>query len=312
MINLQAKLTDPQQFVTLYGSTPPRAGSSDEQIALAAERLAERVRGLPLDGLVVYDVQDESGRTEETRPFPYQPTIDPRIYARQIQERTGAQAITYKSVGELGEAGWLVWLREAHQDYGIGQLILVGSSVPVPPPGTLFVDRAMQLAREQMPTAMLGGVAIAERHSPAYDESRRLLLKAAQGSRFFISQVVYDPAPTLRLLADYAEACRREGVAPQRVILTFSPCGRPGTMTFLKWLGVAIAPGVEQAIMGSATPFATSIQICRANLRAIRERAAAQSIPLGVNIESVSTHRDELAASADLVQALYEELGVGG
>ncbi|NNJ12015.1 hypothetical protein EKD04_016915 [Chloroflexales bacterium ZM16-3] len=305
MINLQAKLTDRQQFVTLYGSTPPRAGSSDEQIALAAERRAERVRGLPLDGLVVYDVQDESGRTEEPRPFPYQPTVDPRIYAQQLQERIGAPAITYKSVGTLAEDDWIAWLREAHHDYGIGQFILVGSSVPVPPPGTLFVDRAMQLAREHMPTAMLGGVAIAERHTPEYDESQRLVLKAAQGSHFFVSQVVYDPEPTLRLLADYAQACRLKGVAPQRVVLTFSPCGRPGTMTFLKWLGVAIAPETERSILNSATPFATSIQICQANLRAILDNAAAESIPLGVNIESVSTHRDELAASADLVQALH-------
>lgn len=307
MADFRTKLLDPQQCITLYGSTPPRAGSSEEQIAAAAARLAERVRDLPLDGLVIYDVQEELGRTTEPRPFPYQPTIDPRVYARLLQGRAGLPAITYKSVGDLGEAGWVDWLRAAHADFGIGQFILVGSSVPTPPPGTLFVDRAMQLAREQVPSAMLGGVAIAERHSPAYDESRRMLLKASQGSRFFISQVVYDPAPTLRLLADYAAACVSAGVAAQRVILTFSPCGRPGTMAFLKWLGVAVPEPVERAILDSAAPFARSLAICRQNLRAILDSPAAQSVPIGINIESVSTHRDELAASAELVQALYEE-----
>jgi len=303
-MNLQAKLVDPQRFVTLYGSTPPRANVSEEKIALAAERLTERVRDLPLDGLVIYDVQDESGRTEEPRPFPYQPTIDPRVYAHMLQERTGMQAITYKSVGELSEQGWIDWLREAHQDYDIGQFILVGSSVPVPRPGTLFVDRAMALAQAHEGTAMLGGVAIAERHTPEYNESQRLVLKAARGSRFFVSQVVYDPDPTLRLLSDYAQECERAGVAPQRIVLTFSPCGRPGTMTFLKWLGVAVTSEIERAILDSATPFSTSIEICRAHLRAILDSPAADFIPLGINIESVSTHPDELSASAELVHAL--------
>ncbi|WP_129629021.1 hypothetical protein [Candidatus Oscillochloris fontis] len=302
-MNLQALLVDPQRFVTLYGSVPPRATTSPEKIERAADLLAERVRSLPIDGLVVYDVQEETGRTTEPRPFPYQPTIDPRIYSRMLQDRTGLQAITYKSVGELGEAGWVEWLHAAHHDYQIGQFILVGSSVPVPPPDTLFVDRAMQLAQEHVTTAMLGGVVIAERHTPEYNESQRLVLKAARGSRFFVSQVVYDPAPTLQLLSDYVQVCREHSQTPRRIVLTFSPCGRPGTMTFLKWLGVAVHPDAERAIFASAAPFSTSIEICSTYLRTIFEHVD-ESIPLGVNIESVSTHPDEMAASAELVHAL--------
>ncbi|NTW00438.1 MAG: hypothetical protein HGA19_03925, partial [Oscillochloris sp.] len=243
--------------------------------------------------------------TEELRPFPYQPTIEPQIYARLLQEQTGVPAITYKSVGALTEEGWLAWLREAHYEYGLGQFTLVGSVTPNPPPDALSVDRAMRLAREHVETVLLGGVVIAERHTPEYNESHRLLYKAAQGSRFFVSQVVYDPGPTLRLLADYAQDCQRQGVTPQRMVLTFSPCGRPGTMTFLKWLGVIIAPETERAIMDDAAPFSKSIQICCEHLQAIMECATDNAVPLGINIESVSTHRDELAASVELVQALH-------
>jgi hypothetical protein len=304
MTALQEQLLDPQQFVTLYGSTPPRAGTSLEAIGAAAERLAERVRDLSLDGLVVYDVQDEHERTDVPRPFPYQPTVDPRIYAQLLQDHTGAATITYKSVGALAEPAWLSWLREAHHDYGLGLLTLVGASTPNPPPDALSADRAMQLARTHVEQVTLGGVVIAERHTPTYRESQRLIAKAAQGCRFFISQVVYDAAPTIQLIADYAQDCRQQGVRPQRIILTFSPCGRPATMTFMKWLGVAITPETEQAILGDPAPFAKSIQICCANLATLLDVAAAEEVPLGINIESVSIHKDELAASTELVHAL--------
>ncbi len=301
---LQKKIGDPQQSVTLYGSTPPRAGASAEVCSRAAARLAEHVRDCGLDGLVVYDVQDEQERTSEPRPFPYQPTIEPRIYAHLLQEHTGLATITYKSVGTLSEPAWLDWLKQAHQSYGLGMLTLVGSATPNPPPDALSADRAMQLARTHAPHVMLGGVMIAERHTPAYRESQRLIAKATQGSRFFVSQVVYDSEPTARLLTDYAQDCRQHGVTPQRIILTFSPCGRPATMTFLKWLGVAMPPATEQAILGDSAPFTKSIQICCANLAILTEVAAAERIPLGINIESVSIHKDELAASIELVQAL--------
>lgn len=58
----------PEKFVSLYGTTPPRADASEDAVVRASNRLAERVRGLSLDGLVVYDVQDEAGRT--LVPFP--------------------------------------------------------------------------------------------------------------------------------------------------------------------------------------------------------------------------------------------------
>jgi hypothetical protein len=41
--------------VRLYGTTPPRVGTTDDAVWSAAEKLAERLRGLPIDGFVVYD-----------------------------------------------------------------------------------------------------------------------------------------------------------------------------------------------------------------------------------------------------------------
>ena len=51
------------------------------------------------------------------------------------------------------------------------------------------------------------------------------------GAEWFVSQAVYDPAPTIRLLRDYGDACREAGLTPCKVVLTFAPCGRAKTMT---------------------------------------------------------------------------------
>src|SRR5690242_6281598 len=112
-MDLLARLTDAGQPVFLYGTTPPRAGASPQQVYTAAEKLGERLHGLPVDGVVVYDIQDESGRTAQPRPFPFAATVDPRSYSSLLRERTALGAITYKALGELDEAGWQDWLTES-------------------------------------------------------------------------------------------------------------------------------------------------------------------------------------------------------
>jgi 5,10-methylenetetrahydrofolate reductase len=302
---LKEKLFDPASAVLLYGTTPPRAGSDPEAIQAAADKLAARLRALPLDGVVVYDIQDESGRTAVPRPFAFTGTVDPRSYASLLAARTGSPAITYKCVGELDEQGWLAWLDEAARKHGTGFLSIVGrptSGVRYP----LALSKAIRLAAAHPAGFTVGGVAIAERHGAERSEAARLLAKGIEGCGYFISQTVYQADATVRLLADYARDCRGAGVEPRRIVLTFAPVGREKTMAFLKWLGVRIPPETARAILGNALPLKKSIEICRDNLRRILDQPYAHEIPLGVNVESVSINRDEIDASIDLVQALAE------
>lgn len=296
----------PETFVSLYGTTPPRADADEEAIARAADRLAERVRGLSLDGLVVYDVQDEAGRTPVPRPFPFLPTIDPRAYSRQLRELTGKPTVTYKCVADMSEARWGSWLTETRRDYGIDHLSLVGLPSSRGVTSTLPLPRAMQLAAAHPANFTLGGVAIAERHGGGRSESRRMLEKAANGCSFFISQAVYDADTTIRLLADYARDCAQEGVAPRRVVLTFVPCGRAKTLEFIRWLGINVAEATAAAILGDANPVGKSIEICCDHLRAILSQNYTRTVPLGLNVESVSIYKDEIDASIALHHALHE------
>jgi hypothetical protein len=299
-MDLRAKLLDPAQPLLLYGSTPPRAGTPPEQVAAAADKLAARVRGLPLDGVVVYDIQDETGRTGVPRPFPFVGTIDPRDYAK----RFSLPAIVYKALGTMDEAQWRAWLEASSGE--VEFLSIVGrpaSGVRYPLP----LSRAIRIATE-MKRFVIGGVVIAERHDDQRSEAARLLAKGIEGCGYFISQAVYHAPPTQRLLADYLRDCRGAGTPPKRIVLTFAPCGREKTLAFLRWLGVNIAPETERAILGAARPLERSIQICRDNLRRILDGAYADAIPLGVNVESVSINRDEIDASVDLFHALKEVL----
>lgn len=301
---LGGRLVDPQRFVTLYGTTPPREGTPPERVVTTARKLADRVNGLGLDGLVIYDVQDEQERTDQPRPFPFLPTMEPRRYAALLHAMTGLEPVTYKCVVNFSEPRWLDWLTESVDYFGLHCLSLVGSATPHPAPNALPIDRAISLAAAQVGGPTLGAVTIAERHAMGFDESRRLVQKADQGCRYFISQVVYDVGPTLALLGDYVRVCAETGVAPRRVVLTFSPCGRAKTLEFIRWLGVSIAPTTAQAILDDPAPFSRSIAICCANLRAILDQGFAHMLPLGLNIESVSIHRDEIDASIELVHAL--------
>ena len=300
---LREKLQDRDRVVFLYGTTPPRTGTADNAVRSVADKLAMRLRDLPVDGVVVYDIQDESGRTQLPRPFPFIGTIDPRQYSRLIVTRAAIPPITYKSVGVLDETGWLAWLDETANVFGAGCLSIVGrptSGARYP----LSLTTAIRLAAEHQAGFIVGGVAIAERHTDMRSESTRMLEKSAVGCSYFISQTVYQAEATERLLGDYARDCREAGVPPRRVVLTFAPAGREKTIAFLKWLGVRLPLEIETAILGAANPIARSIEICRDNLRRILDHDYAHQIPLGVNVESVSINRDEIDASVELFSIL--------
>lgn len=307
-MTLDDKMLGSSEPIFLYGTTPPRAGTPEEKVRFAAERLASRVRSLPLDGLVVYDVQDESDRTEEPRPFPFVPTLEPRPYSHLLSEQTGLTPIAYKCIAGLSETSWNEWLTAASDDYGLSFLSPVGLPSSRGHSHPLTLSAATRQAAAHPRGFTLGGVVIAERHSPERSESHRLLRKAENGCRYFISQAVYAPEATIRLLQDYRRDCEANGVPPRRIIFTFTPCGRPQTLAFMKWLGIAIPPDTEAAILGDTAPLTRSIAICRDNLRRILDAGFAATLPLGLNIESVSINRAEIDATVDLFQTLHAEM----
>jgi hypothetical protein len=238
--------------------------------------------------------------------------LDSRNYAKILREFTAQQVITYKSISGMATEQWEPWLTETKEEYGVSYLSLVGvSSSKLESTlghSGISLSQATQVAASHPAGFTLGGVVIAERHSQERPESMRILHKANNGCRFFISQAIYDAKPTIQMLGDYYRLCQSEGIAPSRIILTFIPCGRAKTLDFIRWLGVAIAPEAMQAILDAPAPLAKSIDICAENLRAILDQEYAEHLPLGINVESVSINREEIDASIDLFHSLQNVL----
>ena len=308
-MSLPEALRNSQRFVCLYGTTPPRADTSDEKALRAAERLHARTHALPLDGIVVYDIQDEGQRTGVERPFPFLPVRESRAYARTLHEITGRPIICYKCIGNATLEGWRHWLASSLEDYGLESLSIVGRASSRQASDGIRMSEAMIEAagaqREHPDRGLiLGGVAIPERHTAERSESLRLIEKISLGCEYFISQAVYAPGIVVRMLKDYSADCARLGVAPARIVLTFTPCGNERTLAFMKWLGIAVAADSERAILAAQDPLSESIRICAANLKQVLEEAGNTGIPLGINVESVSIRKDEIDASIDLFHAL--------
>ena len=65
------KIKNNQSNIIVYGITPPKDSTDPERVAEIAAKQVARLQGLDLDGLVLYDIQDEASRTSVERPFPF-------------------------------------------------------------------------------------------------------------------------------------------------------------------------------------------------------------------------------------------------
>ncbi|TMO20517.1 hypothetical protein CWC30_18140, partial [Pseudoalteromonas sp. S4741] len=78
------------------------------------------------------------------------------------------------------------------------------------------------------------------RHANKRKEHQRLIEKTAQGCLFFISHAVYIAQATIDLITSYASTCKAQGLTPNRIILTFTPCVCAKTIEFMQWLGISV------------------------------------------------------------------------
>lgn len=178
----------------------------DQLAAIAAQHVL-RLGSLPIDGVIIYDIQDETERISTERPFPFLPTVSPEAYAHQHLAALTVPKIIYRCVNRDTDAEFVQWLGSV----GPSRLsVLVGAPSTRPHAGLSLTD-AYGLVRRHNPDLFLGGIAIAERHARRLDEHERLLAKTAHGCRFFVTQAVYDVASTKSLLSDYALAVRSKG-----------------------------------------------------------------------------------------------------
>lgn len=307
--SLAERLTAGSGGVLLLGLTPPRCSASPEEAARIADVTMGRLDGLDLDGLVLYDIDDESDRNPRQRPFPYLPTMDPAVFHAEHLRAWPYPAIIYRCVGKYRPPDLTAWLRSVDTDRVLS--VFVGSSSPDKPVHT-ELPTAHALHDEVRPELALGGVTITERYAAHGDEHRRMLAKQSRGCLFFVSQIVYDVDTTKSLISDYWYACADAGVAPRPVIFTLSVCGSVKTLAFLQWLGVHVPTWLANALRHAADPLAVSYRRCLAIARELAQFCAELGMPYGFNVESVSNRRAEIEASVALAREVRQLLGAAG
>lgn len=293
-----------RQGPRLYGISPPKASNSSHRNREIAAGQTERINALGADGVIIYDVQDEPGRTGAPRPFPFLPALDPLEYTRDYLAEIKAPRILYKSVAGVTETALTQWLRDF--ETGENLAVFVGASTICGETGGLGLKAAYHLAGTTRPEICFGGVAIAERHLEKGSEDERLLSKYDAGCRFFVSQTVYDVQATKSLVSDYALRFSAAGKEAPPIIFSFAPCGSIKTMEFMQWLGIRFPKWLENELRHSRDILERSIDLCAELADELAVFARTKGVPAGVNVESVSIRKEEIEASHVLFRRLAE------
>jgi hypothetical protein len=291
--------------VMLYGITPPKAGTQAEQVAEIARRTIDRLSTLDIDALVVYDVQDESSRTTDERPFPYINALDPLTFASQFLGDLQVPKIIYRPAGKFSADELSDWLEtlQSNNFYPI----FVG--VPAPDfPVKTSLPEAYRIWEKHQDVSVIGAVTIPERHHVLNDEDVRMLDKMASGVSYFISQCVFDLDYAKRVVEDLAISCKNKGIAPPTVIFTITACGSAKTLEFMEWLGIHIPVQVKQELKTATDMLEKSVSICLNIASELTEFCVAHAIPFGFNIESVAIRKSEIEASIDMAREIGDRL----
>jgi hypothetical protein len=280
-----------------------REGTSEEKAKETCFKFVSRSAVLATDGFIVYDIQDEKGRTSAERPFPFRKTLDPAWYGSLFPELSGKDCIIYKCCVEDDTAAFTSWLEHATRDLNHSAFNLVGAPTSSLDFSGLKLKDACAIVTSN-PLSAFGCVCIPERHMTKGTEATNMLAKVSWGSEWFITQGIYNPEPTIQLIREYADRCRDLGITPKKLILSFAPCGRAKTMTFIKWLGMSVPEETENRILSAAVPVVESINILCDILKTILASTSGCGVPIGINVESLSIFKEEIDAAHDLFQKL--------
>ncbi|MBS1887482.1 MAG: methylenetetrahydrofolate reductase [Actinobacteria bacterium] len=300
-VNLHRSIAVRSGELLLFAVTPPRLTTSRQEAAEIARVTLERLRSLPIDGLVLYDIDDEGDRNPDERPFPFLPTMDPAEYLVRDLVDLEVPAVVYRAVGKYREDRLRSWLEE--QDPSRALAVFVGSSSREKTVLTSLA-RAYELRDEVQPGLPLGGVAIAERHARQGDEHLRLIAKQEAGCSFFITQIVYDVNAAKNLISDYHHECAVRALAPVPIILSFSVCGSLKTLEFLRWLGVTVPRWIENELRYADDTLDASYEQAVATAVDLIAFCRRLGVPFGLNVESVSIRKVEIEASVRLAARL--------
>jgi len=295
---LKRKILQREPGIITYGITPPKKTNSPEKNIEIASKQVDRLNGLDIDALVIYDIQDEAERTSQTRTFPFLPTIDSNVYGMNYLKNLKIPKIIYKAVGKYNESELVNFINTDCND-NFSVFVGASSSKQI---NTMRLDDAYGLCKRYGSRIILGGVTIPERHIAKYNEHLRVIKKIDNGCKFFISQAVYNLEASKNFLSDYYYYCQTNSMDMVPILFTLTPCGSLKTLEFMKWLGINIPRWLENDLKNSEDILNKSVEVLKKQFVELLDFSKYKKIPIGCNVESVSVRKVEIEASIQLVK----------
>src|SRR5688572_28346718 len=304
------KIRKRESGILLYGITPPKASTPVEKLPSIAEKSLNTLRGLDIDALIVYDVQDESTRTTEERPFPFSSALDPFTYTTQYLHALQIPKIIYRPASMFTKqelADWLNGLKQ-HGFYPV----FVGLPSPDFVPKTTLADAYAIWRRDHQDHSVIGAVTIPERHAVLKDEDVRMMDKVSCGVTHFISQCIFNVEYTKQMLDALTKTCQAQNRELPTIIFTLTICGSLKTLDFMEWLGIHVPEDIKQEFKICSNPAGRSVEIATNIAKDLIQYCRERSIPFGFNIESVAVRKEEVEASLELLETVNRLLKVNG
>lgn len=301
------KIKNKTSGILIYGITPPKLTTTPEKVYEGAQKTLGRLENLPIDALIVYDVQDESSRTKETRPFPFMPALDPLEYVADYLKGLDLPKIIYRPAGKYTKAELDNWFQrlKTYQCHPV----LVGIPSPDYIPKS-SLHEAYEIWDENKGSSVIGAISIPERHTLLKDEDQRMLDKMQHGVSYFVTQCVFNVQYSKNMLQALKTKCEQKQVEVPTVIFTLSTCGSVKTLEFMEWLGIHLPENIKTDLLASENILQDSVTLCVEIARQLSEYCTLLEIPFGFNIESVSVRKEEIEASMTLVHKVDELLKV--
>ncbi|MBD2703668.1 hypothetical protein IC229_23690 [Spirosoma sp. BT702] len=303
------KIKSRESGVLLYGIAPPKFGNQPERVAEIAQKTIERLSTLDMDALVVYDVQDESARTKEERPFPFINALDPLSFAASYLSNLPVPKIIYRPAGKFSTDELSAWLTELHKQNFYP--VFVGIPAPGLPVKTSLPE-AYKLWSRNQDTSVIGAVTIPERHQVLQDEDARILDKMNCGVSYFISQCVFNLDYAKQVIEDLYISCNKLVIKPPTIIFTLTACGSDKTLQFMEWLGIHVPNELKEELKTSEDMLEKTVKVCLDIASALTTFCMERSIPFGFNIESVAIRKAEIEASIYLANRIGQILKDSG
>ena len=304
------KIKKRKSGILLYGITPPKAQTPVEKLPSIAEKSLKTLCGLDIDALIVYDVQDESTRTNEERPFPFSSALDPFTYTSQYLQALTVPKIIYRPASMFSKAELTEWLN-ALKSNGFYP-VFVGLPSPDFVPKTTLTEAYEIWRQDHEAHSVIGAVTIPERHAILKDEDVRMMDKVNCGVSYFISQCIFNVQYAKQTLDALVNTCQARNRELPTIIFTLTICGSLKTLDFMEWLGIHVPEDIKQELKVCSNPAGRSVEIATEIAKDLIQYCQERAIPFGFNIESVAVRKEEVDASLELLETVNRLLKVNG